>query len=421
MCKVSVLIPAYNVEPYIRECLDSVRNQTLSDLEVICVDDASTDETLSILREYEAKDPRIKVYCHEQNKGQSCGRNLALVHASGEYVYMLDADDMILPEALEELYQICARDRLDVAGFENRQFTEDGAFAQAAAGKTIQYEECPVMDGREALVYCMEKECFSLSVPTFIMKRAYLEAISLRFTEGILHEDVGYLFELISRASRVRFLHKVYFLRRIRARSTMTRGFTDANIEGYLKSFLRSMELEEGWEELYEEQPEFQAAVRKWQRDIYGRLRQIYLQWEESIYNQKGGHVDTQVRRMFQVLKLHAPGRARAEDILGKSLCRQLELLPEKAENGVPQVWICGMGQYAERMIDLIGTLKVLIRGILVTQKSREAFRGFPVYEVAEGRERSIPVILGVSHYSREEYETALEQAGYRNVLRVPF
>ena len=84
MCKVSDLIPAYNVEAYVRECIDSVLNQSLSDFEIICVDDASTDYTLSILREYEVMDSRIKVLCHNENKGQSCGRNYALSHATGE-------------------------------------------------------------------------------------------------------------------------------------------------------------------------------------------------------------------------------------------------------------------------------------------------------------------------------------------------
>lgn len=421
MIKVSVLIPAYNVEPYIRECLDSVLGQTLKELEIICVDDASTDGTLSILREYEAADPRIQVYCHDRNLGQSCGRNLALSHASGEYVYMLDADDKIVPEALEELYMQCLADRLDVAGFETRQFTEDAAFYKAAAVKTIVYPACPVMDGREALCYCMTNEVFSLSVPTFLMKRSYLEEIGLHFVEGILHEDVGYIFELICRARRIRFLHRVYFLRRIRAKSTMTTAFTDANIEGYLKSFLRSFELEETFRELYGEEPLFQAAVRKWQRDIYGRLRQLYLLSEETIYHQEGNTVDEEVRRLFQMVKLTASGRARAQDILGREFCQVLETLPGEPEGSAPQVYLCGMGQYAERAIDLVGALGVVIRGILVKGKDRKAFRGFPVYEIGEATDRSLPVILSVSHYQREEYRQLLLESGYTRLWDARF
>ena len=97
MPEVSVLIPAYNVEPYIEDCINSVLGQTLQDFEIVCIDDASTDGTLQILKRFEASDSRIKVYTHEVNKGQASGRNDALDRASGRYVYMLDADDRIVP------------------------------------------------------------------------------------------------------------------------------------------------------------------------------------------------------------------------------------------------------------------------------------------------------------------------------------
>lgn len=421
MCKVSVLIPAYNVENYIRECLDSVFGQTLTDLEVICVDDASTDGTLSILREYAKNRPGLQIYCHPENKGQSAGRNLALSHASGEYVYMLDADDKIVPEMLEELYRLCTEERLDVAGFETHPFTEEGAFKKNAALPTIVYEDGAVMNGREALIYCMEKETFSLSVPTFMMRRAYLEECGLRFTEGILHEDVGYLFELIARAGRLRFLHKAYFLRRIRSGSTMTSAMTSANIEGYLKSFSRSFDLEPVLKELYGEDPLFWAAVRKWQRDIFGRLRQLYLLSEDTIFHQKGGHVSEDIRRMFELVKLTASGRARAEEILGKEQCSFLESLPADEKEGAAQVYICGTGQYAERVMDLVGTLDVVIRGILVQEKTRKAFRGYPVCEIRKVKDRSVPVLMGVSHYTRGDYEKALSEAGFDRIIPVRF
>ncbi len=412
MVKVSVLIPAYNVEPYIRECLDSVIGQTFSDWEMICVDDASTDRTLSVLRDYEAADARIRVLAHDKNQGQSCGRNLALSYASGEYVYMLDADDMIIPEALGELYQLCTEERLDVVGFETSQFAEDASFHRQAAVNTITYQEEPVTDGRNALIGCMERESFSLSVPTFFMRRAYLEKNGIRFVEGILHEDVGYLFDLICRAQRVRFLHKKYFLRRIRAHSTMTGGFTSANIEGYLKSFLRSFELEGELRQLYGNDSAFWDAVGKWRRDIFGRLRQLYRSAEDIIYHQEGGKADEEIRRLFEVVKLTTPGKAQAEDILGADTCSLLSSLSSGSE-AAPEIYICGTGQYAERAIGLAGALGAIIRGVLVTEKSQNSFCGFPVYEIREAQNTSLPVLVSVSHYTRGEYERALRKTGY--------
>ena len=92
MPKVSVIIPVYNVEKYLKQCLDSVVNQTLKDIEIICVNDGSTDNSLEILEEYAQKDNRI-IIISQENQGQSVARNIALEKATGEYVGFVDSDD----------------------------------------------------------------------------------------------------------------------------------------------------------------------------------------------------------------------------------------------------------------------------------------------------------------------------------------
>ena len=92
--EVSVIIPIYNTEQYLAECLDSVVNQTLSDIEIICVDDGSPDRSIDILMEYAAKDDRIQII-RQENKGLPAARNAGLRVASGDYVYFVDSDDML--------------------------------------------------------------------------------------------------------------------------------------------------------------------------------------------------------------------------------------------------------------------------------------------------------------------------------------
>lgn len=98
MPKVSVIVPVYNTEKYLRQCLDSVVNQTLQDIEVICIDDGSTDDSKRILDEYAHRDARILVYSKE-NGGQSSARNKGMDLAQGDYLYFLDSDDYILDTA----------------------------------------------------------------------------------------------------------------------------------------------------------------------------------------------------------------------------------------------------------------------------------------------------------------------------------
>lgn len=88
---ISVLVPVYNVEPYLVQCLESICSQTLRELEVVCVDDASTDGSLSILREFAERDPRVKVVQAPENGGLSRSRNLAMNHAVGEYLFLVDS------------------------------------------------------------------------------------------------------------------------------------------------------------------------------------------------------------------------------------------------------------------------------------------------------------------------------------------
>ena len=94
MVTLSVIVPVYNTEKYLRECLDSIINQTFRDIEIICVNDGSTDKSLEILKEYALKDNRIKVIT-QGNKGQSVARNIGLNNASGKYITFIDSDDYL--------------------------------------------------------------------------------------------------------------------------------------------------------------------------------------------------------------------------------------------------------------------------------------------------------------------------------------
>ena len=112
MLKVSVIIPVYNVEAYLRQCLDSVVNQTLREIEIICVDDGSTDKSAAILKEYAAKDGRIKVLT-QSNTGAGAARNVGIARATGEWITFCDADDWIEPNAIEKMVAAAQREDAD--------------------------------------------------------------------------------------------------------------------------------------------------------------------------------------------------------------------------------------------------------------------------------------------------------------------
>jgi glycosyltransferase involved in cell wall biosynthesis len=116
--KVSVVIPCYNVEKYLRQCLDSVVNQTLKELEIICVNDGSTDSTLDIIKEYAAKDPRVS-YIDKPNAGYGDSMNKGFDQATGEYIGIIESDDYADLDMFEKLYTCAKEHDLDAvkAGF----------------------------------------------------------------------------------------------------------------------------------------------------------------------------------------------------------------------------------------------------------------------------------------------------------------
>ena len=133
MIRVSVVIPVYNVSAYLRRCLDSVLAQTLREIEIICVDDASTDDSPAILREYAAKDARVRVV-RQDNAGAGAARNRGMDLAQGEYLSFLDSDDFFEPDMLEKAYDLAVRDRDDIVVFGSDQYRQkDTAGAEETA------------------------------------------------------------------------------------------------------------------------------------------------------------------------------------------------------------------------------------------------------------------------------------------------
>ena len=111
--KLSVVVPVYNVENYLSKCLDSILKQTLEDIEIICVNDGSTDGSANILQDYKKKDPRI-IVLEQENQGLGAARNTGIRTARGEYIGFVDSDDFIEPTMYEKLYEKACKFQLDI-------------------------------------------------------------------------------------------------------------------------------------------------------------------------------------------------------------------------------------------------------------------------------------------------------------------
>lgn len=124
MIKVSVIVPVYNAGLYLKQCLDSLINQTLKDIEIICINDNSTDNSVKIIKEYKEKDFRIKLINNDSNLGAAASRNVGIQIAKGKYLSILDADDYFEPILLEHMYELCEKYNADLGIYDHERFDD---------------------------------------------------------------------------------------------------------------------------------------------------------------------------------------------------------------------------------------------------------------------------------------------------------
>lgn len=220
---VSVIIPVYNVEDYLRECLDSVIRQTEKNIEIICVDDGSTDSSPAILQEYAQKDSRISIVT-KTNGGLSSARNAGLAAAGGEYIYFLDSDDYILDDALEILLKNARKDKVDILFFGADCFFEDPQMQNSFASEIFYYRRRSIArcSGPEMLDKMIQRRTYCVGVPLQFLNRAFLLRNGLSFREGILYEDELFTSTALLRAGRAVCISDNLYMRRYRKGSIVT-------------------------------------------------------------------------------------------------------------------------------------------------------------------------------------------------------
>ena len=231
----SIIIPVYNVAPYLRECLDSVLKQTFTDWEAICVDDGSTDESGAILDEYAAKDKRFRVI-HQANAGVSAARNKALDVAKGEWIGFIDSDDKV-SESWVLAWKRCieARPNADIFKFKNRSMIENLQF--------LDYNEFSIKDyispNGGAEYVCTHINGYTPWL--YVMRRQTVG--NCRFIQGVrVNEDVLFISQLLFTAATLCVCSYDGYFYRHRASSALGSGVTDDDMVLFLKGIVKTVD-----------------------------------------------------------------------------------------------------------------------------------------------------------------------------------
>ena len=235
MIKTSVIIPVYNVEAYLEECLESVFGQTQQEIEVIAIDDGSTDSSLSILRHMQEKHQNLRIIT-QSNHGLGYARNVGIEYAKGEFVYFIDSDDYLCDsEAFEKCYLYAKNNNLDILTFDAGIFgdVERISHNQYDRRNILPAEE--IMTGKQMLSLAYERNSFVAPSWLLYISREFLCKYQLRYLTSILYEDNPFYCKIMALAERVMFLPSAFYQRRYREGSIMTSSITLKNSKSYLQ------------------------------------------------------------------------------------------------------------------------------------------------------------------------------------------
>ena len=180
MIKVSIIVPVYNTEKYLTKCIKSLINQTLKEIELIFVNDGSTDNSKNIINEFKIKDKRIKLI-NQENSGQGKARNVGLANAKGEYIAFVDSDDYVLKDTYEILYKRAKKDNLDMVLFDYYFSYEDKLVKKPSI----------IMDGKEKIINDGEYITLTPSPCNKLIKKTFLDKSKFKFAEGFMYEDLA--------------------------------------------------------------------------------------------------------------------------------------------------------------------------------------------------------------------------------------
>ena len=220
---ISVIVPVYNVEEYLEECLESIKRQTYTDIEVILVNDGSIDRSKEICERYCEKDSRFKLVSQE-NKGQSVARNLGMAESKGEFISFVDSDDVLKEDMLEQLMKQMTSEDIDIVECWYTNEKQELELSTPKNVKTIFQG-----DSKEALVSLCKDNIVRLNAVAKLFRRQVI--INFPFLEGLFYEDVYGGIGILKHIRKMVKINYIGYYYRVRQGSTMNREFNIKNLD----------------------------------------------------------------------------------------------------------------------------------------------------------------------------------------------
>lgn len=370
---LSVVITVYNIEKYIGECIDSVLDDKGINIEVILVNDASTDSSLEICKQYAKHNDGIVVIENEVNKGITASRNAGLRAAKGEYVYVIDGDDLVVQGSCTSMYRICKENNLDLLEFSADVFYESDDMKQYCSDEEYyiqkymlnQVESGPALFAQSQKNYDARwgNSCLRC------IRTELLQSKGLYFVEGLRYAD-GSGFHLYMAAERAMVIPDVFYSRRVRNNSQVTSTPKFYYLESLIILFIEELKI---WD-TYAFPEKINRGIECYFRRTNRQIKDLYQQF-------KGRNND------YSLFLKHPAARYYYEyNIKEKSLCVDF-ITKEEAElyKSKDIIYIYGAGFYASQLSDVFDYYGINYEYIVTDKtKNPETVRNKVVHGISD-------------------------------------
>ena len=326
--KVSIIIPVYNSEKYLSKCLDSIINQTLKEIEIICVDDGSSDESWNVLKDYALLDNRIKIFFKE-NGGAGSARNFGLDNARGEFINFIDSDDWIKLDTLEKCYTISKDKNLDILMYllinyndSTGELYEDNYYNISCIPSKFDGIVFNYKDVSDAIFNIAVSPCNKL------IKKSLFDKLNYRFFEGVMFEDNPFFFKLFLNANRISIIREYFYYRRRREGSVMANTGEKLKDNMSMTTEVVKVFMEEGLLNEFKKQlTNFKLfSIRTHYRNVDSLFKQHFFNEMKRDFN----YIDSQedLSKLFR-LNLYSDTLKFYENVLASDTYKEFDLMME--------------------------------------------------------------------------------------------
>lgn len=402
---VSIVIPIHNEEKYLSECLDSVLAQTLQNIEIICVDDASTDHSLSILEDYLSKDKRMRIIRNEKNVGQAYSRNRGFSFARGKYTYYLDSDDCIEQNAIENLYYYGEKYEAECIFFNSRMIREKEVVGR---GPSLNYGlkeiDKKLFDGPFLFKILIENNLYTSSLWRRFWRTDFLVNNKMKFEESLrTSEDGPFSLKAILCSKRVMVVDENYHIYRRHEGSLST----EASLVKMQSSFRAYCMMLDFWRN-HQFDTDIDNTLNEYLKKRLINIKRMYIRNK----NEADKNFFTGIERyLFEVLII-------------QEYEQYLNTIDEKhiwEINKYRYVIVYGAYIYAAEVVEKLERKGIQIFSLAVTQihEKAEGINGIPIHEIkdlCEIKDDAI-VIMGVGENNRKDVIDTLKRYGFLHYI----